>query len=75
MIRPHLEYCSCIWSPHLKYNIDAIERVQRRATKIVPSLKNLTYTQRLERLNLETLEYRRRRADLLETYRILNGIH
>ena len=75
MIRPHLEYCSCIWSPHLKYNIDAIERVQRRATKMVPSIKNLPYSQRLERLNLETLEYRRRRADLLETYRIMNGIH
>ena len=75
MVRPHLEYASCTWSPHLKYNIDSIERVQRRATKIIPSLRHLSYTDRLKKLNLETLEYRRKRADLLETYRILNGIH
>ena len=75
LVRPHLEYASCIWNPNLKYNIDSIERVQRRATKIVPSLKDLSYTDRLKKLNLETLEYRRTRADLLETYRIMNGIH
>ena len=75
LVRPHLEYGSCIWSPSLKYNVDAIERVQRRATKMVPSLRDLPYTERLEKLNLETLEYRRRRADLLETYRIIHGVH
>ena len=75
LVRPHLEYCSCIWNPFLKYNIDAVERVQRRATKMVPNLRELSYTDRLEKLNLETLDYRRRRADLLEAYRIINGIH
>ena len=75
LVRPHLEYCSCIWNPHLKYNIDAIERVQRRATKIIPTLRDLSYSDRLKKLNLETLYYRRQRADLLETYRILNGDH
>ena len=75
LVRPHLEYASCIWHPFLKYNIDAIERVQRRATKIVPSLKNLSYEDRLKKLGLETLEYRRHRADLLEAYRIMNGTH
>ena len=75
MVRPHLEYASCAWNPYLKYNIDSVERVQRRATKMVPSLKDMSYTDRLKKLNLETLEYRRTRADLLETFRILNGIH
>ena len=75
MVRPHLEYASCIWNPHLKFNIDSIERVQRRATKMVSSIKDLSYTDRLKKLNLETLEYRRTRADLLETYRIKNNIH
>ena len=75
LVRPHLEFSSCIWSPGLKYNIDAVERVQRRATKIIPALKDLSYTDRLKSLNLETLEYRRKRADLLETYRIMNSIH
>ena len=75
LVRPHLEFCSTVWSPYLKYNKDAVERVQRRATKMVPTLKDLSYTERLQRLKLETLEYRRRRADLLEAYRIINNIH
>ena len=75
LVRPHLEYASCIWNPNLKYNIDSIERVQRRATKMVSSIKDLSYTDRLRKLNLETLLYRRTRADLLETYRIQNNIH
>ena len=75
LVRPHLEFSSCIWSPHQKYNKDSIERVQRRATKMIPWLKDLPYEDRLRKLNLETLAYRRNRADLLETYRILNNIH
>jgi hypothetical protein len=75
LVRPHLEYGSCIWSPKHKYNIDAIERVQRRATKLLPHIRNLPYCERLKHLNLETLKYRRTRADLLETYRILNDQH
>ena len=75
LVRPHVEYATCIWNPYLKYNMDMIERVQRRATKIVPSLRDLSYTDRLKKLNLETLEYRRRRADLLEAYRIMNNQH
>ena len=42
MIRPHLEYASCIWFPKLKRDSDAIERLQRRATKLVPELRTLT---------------------------------
>ena len=75
MVRPHLEFASTVWNPHLKYNIDAVERVQRRATKMLGTLADLSYTQRLQKLKLETLEYRRRRADLLEAYRIMHGIH
>ena len=75
LVRPHLEFGSSIWSPKHKYNIDAIERVQRRATKLIPELKELSYTDRLRNLNLETLSYRRTRADLLETYRIFTNQH
>ena len=42
---------------------------------MVPTVKDLSYTDRLKKLNLETLEYRRSRADLLETYRVLKNIH
>ena len=75
LVRPHLEFASCIWSPKYKYNIDSIERVQRRATKLIPQIRNLSYNERLQHLNLETLSYRRTRADLCETYRILTNQH
>ena len=75
MVRPHLEYGSVIWSPHLKKDIDVIERVQRRATKMVPELRNLSYEDRLCALELPTLKFRRERADIIETYSILTDKH
>ena len=75
MIRPHLEYGSVIWSPHLKKHMDAIERVQRRATKLVSEIKHLSYNDRLRALDLPTLKFRRDRADLIETYNILTQKH
>ena len=75
LVRPHLEYASCIWSPQLKRDKVSIERVQRRATKLVPELKHLPYSSRLQQLGLPTLTYRRRRADLIETYRIITKQH
>ena len=75
MVRPHLEYGSVIWNPHLKKDMDAIERVQRRATKLVPGIKNLSYEDRLKSLELPTLKFRRDRADIIETYNILTGKH
>ena len=75
LVRPHLEYASCIWSPQIKRDQDAIERVQRRATRLLPELRNLPYTSRLQQLNLPTLKYRRRRADMIETYRIMTNQH
>ena len=75
LVRPHLEYASCIWSPQLKRDQDAIERIQRRATKLVPERKNLPYSSRLQQLDLPPLMHRRRRADMLETYHIMNKQH
>ena len=54
-VRPHLEYAVAVWSPHLKKHIDAIENVQMRATKLVDGFGKLTYQERLEKLNLQTL--------------------
>ena len=62
------------WSPYLKKDIDRLERVQRRGTKLIPSLASLTYEERLKRLHLPTLEERRRRGDMIETFKILNRI-
>ena len=53
-------------------NIRELENVQRRATKLIPSLQNLPYYERLQNLNLPSLSYRHNRMDLIMTYKILN---
>ena len=74
LVRPHLDYSIQAWRPHLQKDIDVLERVQRRATRMVEECKGLDYTSRLQRLNLTTLETRRIRADLLQVFKIMNGI-
>ena len=72
-VRPHLEYSVQAWSPYLRKDIEVLEKVQRRATKMVYSIRKLPYHERLLRLGLTTLERRRRRGDLIETFKILTG--
>ena len=74
LIWPHLEYASVTWSVKTKYNQDMLERVQRRATKIVPELKHRTYSQRLQALKLPTLPFRRERADVIQMFKFIHGI-
>ena len=59
LIRPIVEYGNAIWCPHLKKDIVAIEKIQRRAIKIVPTLGYLLYKEILQRLHLTTLGVRR----------------
>ena len=73
LVRPHLEYANVIWHPTKMKDITAIENVQRRATKYLPSLKDLSYEERLQKLKLPTLRYRRLRGDLIETYKLMTG--
>lgn len=75
LVRPHLEYANQVWSPYLVKDIEAVENVQRRATKMVPGLKDLSYEERLRKLGLPTLAYRRSRGDQIETFKILTGIY
>ena len=72
-VRPLLEHDCVTWSPHLKQDIDKIERVQRRYTKRLRGLEGLPYSDRLRRLQLSTLELRRLYFDLYMCYRIIFG--
>ena len=73
IVRPHLEYCIQAWSPYLRKNIDMLEKMQRRATKLIPGLRDLRYEERLKECGLTTLETRRLRGDQIEVVKILNG--
>ena len=73
IVRPHLEYCIHAWSPYLRKDIDMLDKIQRRATKLIPGLRDLTYEERLKEWGLTTLETRRLRGDQIEVFNILNG--
>ena len=73
LVRPQLEYANQVWAPRLVKHITMLENVQRRATKLVPGLSDLGYEDRLRRLKLPTLAYRRLRGDLIEVYKVMSG--
>ena len=75
MIRSHLEYAQTVWSPHKVKLIEALEKVQKCATKILPGLRHLSCNQRLQKLHLPTLVYRRARGDMIEVFKILHGYY
>ena len=70
LVRPHLEYAAPVWSPHLDDLNKKVEDVQRRATKKLPGMKDLTYPARLHKLKLPTLAYRRVRGDMIQTFKL-----
>lgn len=74
LVRPHLDYCIQAWRPFKQKDIDLLEKVQLRATRMISDLSHLDYQRRLRVLNITTLETRRLRADLLEVYKIFNGL-
>ena len=73
MVRPHLEYGNVIWGPFYALDRKAVESVQRRATKVIPELKEEPYTEQLRALDIPSMEYRRSRGDMIICYKIFNG--
>lgn len=75
LVRPILDYASGIWNPYHRKDIEKLEKIQRRATKLIREIRNLPYTERLRKCKLMTLEQRRRRYDLIEMFKIMKGIY
>ena len=74
LVRPLLEYGNAVWHPRFTSDLKELEKVQRRATKLIPSVASLNYGDRLRAIRLPSLLYRMRRGDMIQTYKIIHDI-
>ncbi len=74
IVRPHLEYCVQVWAPCYKKYIQALDRIQNRATKVISGMWGLSYEDRLRELKLFSLERRRRWGELIQGFKFIKSI-
>jgi hypothetical protein len=75
LVRSRLEYGQTVWNPYKKGDIKRLEAVQRNATRQINGFRGMSYTERLQKLDLPTLYFRRLRGDMIECYKILHEIY
>ena len=73
LVRPIMEYANIIWGLHFLLDKRKLERVQRRATKLLPQLRDKLYQHCLISLDLPSLHYRNIRGDIIFLYKLING--
>ena len=73
LVRPTLEYAAPVWTPYMACDSNRLEAVKRRATRAVKTLRKKSYSERLRLIGLPTLSYRRKRADIIQVYKIFNS--
>ena len=74
LVRPKLEYCVQVWRPYLRKDIDLLEKVQKLATRMIISDRDLTYGETLKNLGLTTLETKRLCGDLIEVFKMFKRL-
>ena len=75
LVRPHIEYSNIAQSPFRNADINLIQNVEKRATRVIPEIDKLDYQERLDNLHLPTLAYRQFRGSVIETYKILHNLY
>ena len=72
LVRPLLDYCIQVWKPSTKKDMKIMEKIQKRFTKMISGLKDKSYSQRLNKLGITTLEDRYQWANMIQVFRVLN---
>jgi len=75
LVRPHVEYADTVWAPKRMCDIEKIEKVQKKATKLITGLSSRPYEERLRALELPTLRYRQLRGDMIQLYKYVNNMY
>ena len=71
-VRPHLEFCTPAWNPCGLQDKNVLEKIQMRAVNMISGLRGVTYKEKLQEIGLDSLEMRRLKADLLQTFKIVH---
>ena len=73
LVRPIIEYGNVVWFPYKFKDVKNVEKVQQDFTRYIVGMKHLSYHERLQKLKLPSLEYRRLRGDMIEVYKIVHN--